>query len=117
MPPIEEDLINSVQAGPESYDWVTYAWVILVSFWGGIARYMKRVSMGLAVKFSWPEFIADITTSGFVGLITFMICEWRGFDKMLSGAIIGISAHMGSRALFLIERLLIDVIKSRGTGK
>jgi len=111
MPPLKDEIINQ---DPASYAWFTYGWVLMVSVWGGVARYMKRVALGFSVKFSWHEFIADITTSGFVGMVTFFICESAKIDRMMEAAIIGISAHMGSRALFLFEQLLIAALKNRG---
>ena len=95
----------------EKYEWITYAWVILISFWGGVARYMERVSLMPDLKISITGLIGDVVISGFVGLVTFFICEAWKVDRMMSAALIGISAHMGSRGLFLFEKLVIDLIK------
>lgn len=99
---------------PLSYQWLTYAWVLFVSLWGGIANYVKRIRYGETVNFSLAEFIGDITISGFVGLMTFFLCESAKINPMLSAAIIGVSAHMGSRALFMLERLFINLLRKRG---
>lgn len=49
---------------------------------------------------------ADLMTSGFCGILTL----WLASEFQLSGALTaflaGISGHMGSRALFLTERIL-----------
>lgn len=98
---------------PLAYQWLTYAWVIFISLWAGIANYFYRLKDAESKKFLLFELMSDITISGFVGMITFFFCESSALDPMLSAAIIGISAHMGSRGLFLIERVLVDVIKKR----
>lgn len=102
-----------MEKDPLSYQWLTYAWVIFISLWAGIANYCKRIKYRESVPFSLAEFIGDITISGFVGVLTFFICESARINPMLSAAIIGISAHMGSRALFMLEQLLVILAKRR----
>ena len=50
------------------------------------------------------ELIGEIATSAFAGLITFWLCEAAQLDPLVTAALVGISGHMGSRALYQFER-------------
>lgn len=89
---------------PSSYSMITYAWVVALAALGGTVNFMRKVKDGAARAFNFTEFIGELMTSGFAGLLTFWLCEWAGIDKMLSAVMIGISGHMGSRAIFKIEK-------------
>jgi hypothetical protein len=39
-------------------------------------------------------------------VITFYLCESSQIDPLISAALVGISGHMGSRAIFTIEKFL-----------
>lgn len=67
---------------------------------------MRKVKSGLTARFSITELIGELFISGFVGLITFYLCESAKIDQMISAALVGIAGHMGSRAIFLIEKYL-----------
>ena len=88
------------------YSTVTIIWVFILSLLGGVANYFRKVSGGVIKRFSIAELVGDLFISGFVGFITFLLCDSAGFDVKLTAAIVGISGHMGSRAIFLLERLI-----------
>lgn len=99
---------------------VAHAWVLLLSALGGAVSYVHRVRTGMTRRFNLPELVGDMFISGFVGIITFYLCEWARFDKLLTAALVGIAGHMGSRALFLMEKIIerkIDGLLRRLTGK
>ncbi len=89
---------------PTSYALITYVWVILISSWGGIAGYVRKLKKG-HVRFSIAELIGEICISGFVGIVTFFLCEASELNQILSAALIGISSHMGSRAILMMEKI------------
>jgi CHASE2 domain-containing sensor protein len=105
-------LINSALAAhaanetrtPFSYDAVTYLWVIAWSTAGGFVSFMRKLREGTARAFNFTEFIGEMFTSAFVGVLTFLLCEWAGISPMLSACFIAITGHMGSRALFVAEK-------------
>ncbi|MBS3953626.1 MAG: phage holin family protein [Methylomicrobium sp.] len=101
-----------IEKDPLSYEVLTYGWVVLISLWGGVTNYARRLKNGRAPSIA--EFIGDISISGFVGVITFFLCESSGIDKMLSAAMIGVSAHMGSRSLFALENIVYKWLKKQG---
>lgn len=77
-----------------------------ISIWGGVVNYYRKRKEGVIPCFSITEFVGELVTSAFAGLVTFFLCEAAKFDPMLSAALIAISGHMGSRAIFLAERYL-----------
>ncbi len=91
---------------PENYSFITYLWVIGLSFWGGLSSYLYHRSID-GKPFSFFSLASDVIISGFVGILTFFICESNGFDSLLTAAFVGISAHMGTRALTLFQRYII----------
>ena len=40
----------------------------------------------------------------FAGLITFWLCEAAQFNPLVTAALVGISGHMGSQAIYQLER-------------
>lgn len=91
---------------PFNYSILTYLWVMALSMWGGVVSYIRKVKDGVTHKFSIVELIGELFTAGFIGVITFWLCEWSGTNPLLSAALIAISGHMGSRAIFQIEGFL-----------
>lgn len=89
---------------PTTYAALTYVWIIVLSCVGGIVSFMRKVKSREARPFNVPEFLGEILTSGFTGVITFYLCEWANLNQLLTAALVGISGHMGSRALILFER-------------
>ena len=84
----------------------TYAWVFVVSSLGGIASWAKKVREGKARPFYIPEFFGELAISVFAGMTTFLLCRWAEANEWLAAALIAISGHMGSRAIFLGEQAL-----------
>lgn len=95
---------------PSSYSLLTYAWVIALSIWGGAVNFYQKVKTGDARPFNVVEFIGEICTSGFAGVITFYLCEAGGFSPLMTAAMVGVAGHMGGRAIFQLERLLINKV-------
>lgn len=91
---------------PTSYSLITYLWVMGLSVGGGLVSYMHKLQLGVRRPFSLIEFIGELVTSGFTGVITYFLCESSGISPLLTAVFVGISGHMGSRALFLIERMI-----------
>lgn len=91
---------------PTNYQLITYAWVLGISMLGGIVSFLRKMRAGVARAFNIIEFIGEIVTSGFVGILTFYFCEAAGISPVLTAAFVGISGHMGSRAIFMFEKKL-----------
>ena len=89
---------------PSNYSWITYLWVLAISSWGGIVGFHRKMQAGILRPFNVVEFVGEIAASAFVGMITFWLCELGNFPQLMTAALVGITGHMGSRALFQFER-------------
>lgn len=87
---------------PLGYEITTYLWVSAIAAWGGIAGYVRKLKRGVS-RFSFGELIGDVVISAFVGIITFWGCQAAQINDTFSAALIGITGHMGSRAVYMIE--------------
>jgi len=88
---------------PTSYSLITYGWVTLLAAWGGVVSFLSKVKAGAARPFNLVEFVGEVSTSAFSGLLTFWGCEAADFKPLWTAVLVGISGHMGTRALYEIE--------------
>lgn len=100
---IEKDAAEAVK-GVTDYGALTYTWVLLLSAWGGAVSFINKVRSGAVRPFNVVELVGELVVSGFVGVLTFWICESAGFNQLVSAVCIGITSHMGTRALFRLEQ-------------
>lgn len=78
--------------------------------------YLNRIDKS-GVAFSFFRLAIEITTSGFVGIISFMLCDYAELEWSATAAIVAISGHMGTRALLLIENAAVKVAENFIEGK
>jgi hypothetical protein len=83
-------------------EWVAYIWVMALAMLGGGVGYMQKVKSG-RVKFRWMALFVELMTSGFVGLLTYLLCHSSGVSEPLTAVMVGVSGHMGTRALMQLE--------------
>lgn len=105
---MQEEIRQTVEAvkDPTSYGILTYAWVILLSAWGGTVRFIRKVKAGeMDLRQAFLSFLAEIVTSGFAGVITFYACEVSNLSPLKTAIFVGIAGHMGARALEPLEAL------------
>jgi hypothetical protein len=81
----------------------TWGWVIGLSMLGGFVSFYQKLKAGHVRAWNFTEFIGEMATSALVGIITFKFCLWQGYSSDLTAALVGITSHMGSRALFKAE--------------
>ena len=98
---------------PSSYGFITYILVSVLAAWGGIVNWIRKRKSGDTRPFNFTELIGEIITSAFAGVLTFWLCEWSGVPPLLTAAMIGISGHMGSRAIFQMEKWAESKLKSQ----
>lgn len=103
---MDKDVTFMPEKSPETYAWITYAWVFALASWGGIVGYIRKVKTGLSPRFSLTEMIGEIVTSGFFGLLTFWGAQASGLDQLMTAVLVGISGHAGARTMFILERFL-----------
>ena len=82
---------------------ITWGWIIGLSSWGGAVSYLHRVDK-YNLKFNLFKLVMEILTSAFVGVLTFLLCDAASLSWEITAAMVGISGHMGTRALFILEK-------------
>jgi len=105
---MNEELKNAtdIAKDPSSYSAVTYLWVLLLAMWGGVVRVVRESifegkTWGQIARMVFFELLA----SGFVGIVTFYLCEHAGFQPLYTAAMTAISGYMGGRSLAVLEAL------------
>lgn len=88
---------------PTSYSFLTYGWVFALAMLGGFVSFMRKLQNGHVRAFNVAEFVGEIMTSAFAGVLTFWLCEHAMLSPLVTAALVGVSGHMGSRAIFLFE--------------
>lgn len=83
----------------------TYAWVLAISFWGGFAGYIRKINKSDNLTFSILALFGDLVISGFSGLMTYFLCQGAELDAPITAVLVGISGHMGSQAIFVMEEV------------
>ena len=96
---------------PQNYSFITYLWVFAMAMFGGVAHNVKKLKNGTLARFSFSELLGDLIISGFLGVVTFFLCEYAGLDRMLTAALIGMSAHQGTRGIYFIEEIIAKKFK------
>ena len=84
-------------------------WALWLSMWGATAAYLQKIKDNGPHSFSFWTFLVECFTAGFVGLMTFLICDYYGTDARLSAVFIGINAYTGTRALFVMRKGLKEL--------
>ena len=95
-----------MEKDPTSYSFLTYLWVFGLSSLGGVVSFLNKLKKGHARAFNIAEFMGEIATSAFAGVITFWLCENANISPLVTAALVGVSGHMGSRAILLFEEWL-----------
>lgn len=92
------------ERNPFDYSVITYLWVLGISAFGGFVNFSRKMREGQVRIFNFTEFIGELVTSAFAGLLTFWLCESADINRLLAAVMIAVSGHMGSRAIFGLER-------------
>lgn len=80
-------------------------WMIGVAMLGGMISFIGKVKAGKARAWNIPELLGELLISGGVGAFTYWILHGLDVNQYLIAAGVGISGHMGSRAIFLLETI------------
>lgn len=85
---------------------LTWAWIFFLSLLGGIASFLQKMKTGHARVFNFTELLGELTASGLTGIVIANLCDSMGLPAPMKYALVGISSHMGSRALFKLESMV-----------
>jgi len=89
---------------PATYSLITYLWVGGLSAWGGLVSFFRKRKEGHVRPWNIAELVGELATSAFAGVITFWLCEAAEINPLITASLIAISGHMGTRALFQLEK-------------
>lgn len=94
------------QSGFDLDAMLSWALLIGLSLWGGVASFMRKLKDGHVRVFNITELIGELVISGFTGIVVANLCDSMACPTPLKYALVGIAAHMGSRALFKLESMV-----------
>jgi hypothetical protein len=96
------------EKSPESYAALTYLWVFGMAVFGGLISYLKKIKSGM--KWKLTDFIIELATASFAGIVTFYLCQALDLSQVASAAMVGVAGHFSSKAITLfgeaLERLI-----------
>lgn len=113
---MSEDVQTTTTLGQQlaAYGAATWLWVVFLSMLGGVASFAIKVRKGIARWINVPELLGECTISAFVGFVTFLITDGH-VPPGVQAAMIAVSGHMGTRAVFLFEQFYASRIVPGGT--
>lgn len=84
----------------------TRTFVILIgtAILGGIVSWIAKVRAGTAGAASLTYLVGEICTSAFAGFLCFLACDSMGMSLRLTILLVGVSGHMGTRAIAWFEK-------------
>lgn len=94
-----------IEKDPTTWSGATWALAMAMAVGGGVVNWYAKVKQGHTRVFNFVELIGEVFVSGFVGLAVFMGLAGFGYPEGVCACAAGISGHMGTRLLFVIERV------------
>lgn len=92
---------------PTTYSMLTYLWVSLLSAWGGVVRYLNSIrDHDVPFRKVLCELAISCSTSVFVGIITFYLCEAADFVPLWTAVCVAMTGHMGAEGLALLRNIV-----------
>lgn len=88
---------------PLNYPLRQYGLVLAVALLGGVVSWAHKVRSGAAQAWNLMQLVGELCTSALAGLLAFWLCEWQGFNPLLTASLVGIAGHMGTRAIAAAE--------------
>lgn len=97
---------------PTLWSMNTWLLALVMSLMGGIINWLSHSPFKDKSSLSTliTSLIAEMATSGFVGIGAFMALLALDFDAGICAAAAGVSGHFAARMLFLIERKIEEKI-------
>lgn len=91
---------------PLSYPLRQWLLVLGLALFGGLASWVGKVRTGKVAIHNLPSLVGELAIAAFAGLMTFFVCEYLAFTPILTAAMVGMSGHMGGRAVTILEGVL-----------
>nr|WP_316642891.1 phage holin family protein [uncultured Roseateles sp.] len=91
---------------PLAYPLKQYGFVLGIALLGGLVGWYAKVRKGEVLPWNLMQLIGELCTSAFAGLLAFWLCELGNAPALLTASIVGISGHMGTRAIQTLENFV-----------
>lgn len=101
---------------PTLWSAATWILVLMMSLFGGLSSWYRRVRAGHTRAFNVIELVGEISISGLMGFCGFVVADWWFDSHGIAAATAGMSAHFATRLLFSAEGL-IDAAAKRAAKK
>lgn len=88
---------------PLSYPLKQYGFMLATALLGGLVSWYGKVRKGELKGWQISHLIGELATSAFAGLLCFWICQAWGLDLSWTVPLVGISGHMGTKAISAFE--------------
>lgn len=98
------EVVTTVR-GPLSYSLQEYGLVLSVSMLGGLVEWLHDIRSGRIPVAPVAALLGTWLASVMAGLMCFWLCEWQGFNQLLTIALVALSGRAGDRVLKQAERL------------
>jgi hypothetical protein len=92
-----------------------WLWSVFLCLLGGFVRFTQKIQAGHARPWNFTELIGEMAMSAFVGSLAYKGCLAFGVRPDLTPAIVGVTSHMGARALFKLE-VFVNFFANRKLG-
>jgi hypothetical protein len=90
---------------PLDYSLGQYTLLLSMAVFGGLVSWFAKVKSGSVQAWNVMHLIGELVTSAFAGLMAFYICEWAGTAQLVTICMVGVSGHMGARAIAAFEEI------------
>lgn len=88
---------------PLDYPIRQYGFMLAVAIFGGLVSWMTKVRKGQVAAHNVMHLVGELATSAFAGLIAFWLCAYLNTPGPLMACLVGVSGHMGTRAIAMFE--------------
>lgn len=99
---------------PSGYSLLAYALFIVVALWGGVVTYVINLRRSSSA-FVFRDACIQAFISGFVGVLTSLLCWYIQAPIPLAGFLAGMSGYMGTKALTLFETRTSKIISGENS--
>lgn len=99
-------------------DWANigiWLWSVFLCMLGGFVRFTQNVQAGHARAWNFTELLGEMAMSAFVGSLAYKACLGCHCPPDFVPAIVGVTSHMGARALFKAE-IFLNIFASKRYG-
>jgi hypothetical protein len=102
---LQAGAVMAAERHPLDYSLKEYGFLLGLALLGGLVSWVQKVRAGTVQAWNLMSLVGELATSAFAGLVTFFVCEYMNMPAPLTAAIVGVSGHMGVRAIGLLEKM------------